>query len=256
MELSKNLKILIESPVKVPSKDLVILQESRDSSNNVDKIAFRTLLQQAEEVNGNKRYYSKNTCNMIVEDLKGKADGRCLFQEIDHPFVSSTDPEIMKKRAIIVELKNCGSMIRNIRLDGNDIIGEVETLSGFMGPSLRDLIIKDKADIGFSLRMFSRVQDHPKMTGVMEVVGPVKTVTYDVVTNPSHSKARVVTLLNENQTFASLLTNDEAAIMECINELSELGEHVNAPRDSIVSDYLKSLVAEAFDNQKTLFFHI
>jgi hypothetical protein len=51
-----------------------------------------------------------------------------------------------------------------------------------MGPSLRDLIIKDKADIGFSLRMFSRVQDHPKMTGVMEVVGPVKTVTYDVVT--------------------------------------------------------------------------
>ncbi len=78
-----NLKILIESPVKVPSDDILILQESRDENNKLNKIAFKTLLQQAEEVNGNKRFYSRNTCNMIVEDLKGKANGRCLFQEID-----------------------------------------------------------------------------------------------------------------------------------------------------------------------------
>ncbi len=83
MELSKDLKILIEGPVRVPNRDLVILRESRDERSNLDKVAFRTLLQQAEEVNGNKRFYSRNTCNMIVEDLKGKANGRCLLQEID-----------------------------------------------------------------------------------------------------------------------------------------------------------------------------
>jgi hypothetical protein len=173
-----------------------------------------------------------------------------------HPFVSSTEPDVVKKRAIIVELKNCGSIIRNIRMENNDVIGEIETLSGFMGPDLRDLIYKDKADIGFSLRMFSRVQNHPKFEGVSEVVGPLKVVTYDVVTNPSHSKARVVSLLNENETIASLMTDDEIAVTECVNELATLGDKINAPSNGIVKEYLKSLISEVFDNQKTIFFNI
>jgi hypothetical protein len=161
----------------------------------------------------------------------------------------------MKRRATIIELKNCGSLIRNIRMEGKNVVAEIESLTGFQGPSFRDLIIKDKADIGFSLRAFSRLKASSTNEGVTEVTGPLRAITYDIVTNPSHKNARVVSLLNENETIASLITDDEQAIMECMNELAL--DDVNPPDNgSVVSDYMKVLIREAFDNHKTIYFNI
>ena len=98
--------------------------------------------------------------------------------------INSNEQEAIKKRAVVVELKNCGSLVSDIFMEGNEVYGIVETLSGFRGPDLRDLIVKDKANIGFSLRMFSRVEPHATLEGVMEVKTPLKPITYDVVTNP------------------------------------------------------------------------
>jgi hypothetical protein len=250
-----DLKIVVEGPTRVANNDLQILTETKDSSGNVEKVVFKAILQESDEVNGNKRIYTKPICGMIVEGLEGKANSRSLYQEIDHPFVSSPDQNVMKRRATIIELKNCGSMIRNIRMEGKKVIAEIESLSGFQGPSFRDLIVKDKADIGFSLRAFSRLKAHNKFEGVTEVTGPLRAITYDVVTNPSHKNARVVSLLNEGETIASLITDDEEAIMECMNELALDG--VNPPDNgTVVSDYMKVLIREAFDNHKPLYFNI
>jgi hypothetical protein len=50
-----------------------------------------------------------------------------------HPITSSAPgDDSFKKRAAVVEIKNCGSLIRNIYMEGKDIVAEVETLSGLI----------------------------------------------------------------------------------------------------------------------------
>ena len=164
------------------NSDIYIIQEEKVNigDTSTTKAIFRTKLQTAEERNGNGRWYSRDVVNEIVNGLKGKARDRSLFQEIDHPFVATSggNDDSFKKRAVITELKNCGSLIRNIYVEGKDVIAEIETLSAFRGPDLRNLIIEDKANIGFSLRMFGRVKPHSTMQGVMEVTTPLRAIKY------------------------------------------------------------------------------
>ena len=108
---------------------MTIIKESYDKETKLSKVIFKTKLQTAEEVNANRRYYSRATCSNIVEGLSTQAKARSLFQEIDHPFAVGSETD-QKRRALTVQLSNCGSLIRDIWVDGNDIIGEVETLSG------------------------------------------------------------------------------------------------------------------------------
>lgn len=129
--------MVMEETFMASPNTLKILQESK-TDDGVDKVKFKVPLQDAEIVNGNRRFYSKNTCNNIVEALKPMAKNRCLFQEIDHPMIGSNDQDSIKKRAIVVELKNCGSLVSDIYMEGNNVYGIVETLSGFRGPDLRD----------------------------------------------------------------------------------------------------------------------
>ena len=39
-----------------------------------------------------------------------------------HPMVASKDPGLMKRRAGTVEYKSCGCLLRNIYMEGDDII--------------------------------------------------------------------------------------------------------------------------------------
>ena len=175
-----NFSILFESTSTITPDDIVILESESKNRDGTERIIFKTKLQTANEINGNRRYYSKDICNNIIENLRPIAKSRSLLQEVDHPFINSSDADVQKKRAVTVDYKNCGSLIRDIYLENNDIVGEIQTLSGFLGPSLRDLIVKDKVNIGFSLRMLGSVKPHPHMEGVSLVTTPIKPITYDV----------------------------------------------------------------------------
>jgi hypothetical protein len=117
-----------------PGNDLHVIHEEKINigDKRANKAIFRARMQTMEEQNGNGRYYSRNVINEIINSLSPKIKNRSLLQEIDHPFVATSAPndESFKKRAVIVELKNCGSMIRNLYLEGKDVIAEIETLSG------------------------------------------------------------------------------------------------------------------------------
>lgn len=127
--MENNLSLLFEvSSVATPA-DITIIKESYDKSTKINKLIFKTKLQTAEEVNGNRRFYSRETCANIVEGLSAQAKSRSLFQEIDHPAAVGSEND-QKRRALTVQLSNCGSLLRDIWIDGNNIIGEVETLSG------------------------------------------------------------------------------------------------------------------------------
>lgn len=127
--MAEELSLLFEVSSTATPADIDIISESYDKETKINKVIFKSKLQTAEEVNANKRYYSKTVCNSIVEGLSKQATSRSLFQEIDHPMSSGNEQE-QKKRALTIQLSNCGSLIRNIWIDGNDIVAEIETLSG------------------------------------------------------------------------------------------------------------------------------
>lgn len=234
--------------------DITIMEESYNREAKVNKIVFKTKLQTANEVNQNNRLYSKEVCGTIVENLRPKADSRSLFQEIDHPFISSSSPDVQKRRAAVIQLSNCGSLIREIYVDGNDIIGVVETLSGFRGPDLYNLIAHDKADIGFSVRMFGKIKPHTSMPNVNEVSLPLKAITYDVVSAPSHKNAKIINFLTEG---FNEFNDGDTLLTESTNEFL-LMENANVPSSSneIINSYLKMVIEEAFSSIKPITFKV
>jgi len=156
-----------------------------------------------------------------------------------------------KKRATVVEIKNCGSLLRNVKYDNNEIIGEIETLSGFRGPDLANLILKDKVDIGFSLRALGSVE--PMTDGTLLVKTPIMPITYDVVSSPSHRNSRVMDFIPEslnelNSDMQVMCEGDELSILEADgihvsqgsqNMLQFIEEIINNKFDSIISGQIQ-----------------
>lgn len=243
--------LLLESTSIVNPEDITILESESKNKDGSERIIFKTKLQSANEINANKRYYSREICNNIVESLRPIAKSRSLLQEIDHPFLNSSDLDLQKKRAVTIDYKNCGSLIKDIYLENNDVVGEIQTLSGFYGPSLRDLIVKDKVNIGFSLRMLGSVKPHPHMEGVNLVTAPLKPITYDVVTNPSHKSARIISFIPES---ASEFVDDSLNLMT-ENEILTL-ENCHLPISSrkVVDEFLMDILKQEFNNIKSFKF--
>lgn len=183
--------------------DIQVINESVDSAGN-PKVIFKCKLQTADEVNQNRRIYSRRICESIVAQLKQKAVSRSLLMEVDHPSLETSDPNVIKRRAATVEIKNCGCVMRDIRMEGNDIIGEVETLSGFNGPEVARMLLYDKVNLGFSLRALGAVEQKPD--GTILVLEPIKPITYDLVSNPSHASARILEYLPESVFAAETVT--------------------------------------------------
>ncbi len=239
MKTNKQMCVVLDVCQIVGNSDIEIIEATTKTPSGVPKAVFKAKLQTLEERNKNGRYYSRDIGREIVETLRPKAKGRSLFQEIDHPMV--LDGEGSKRRAVTVEMKNCGSLIRDIYIEGNNIIGEVETLSGFLGPDVYNLIVHDKADIGYSLRMFGRVETEGA-TGLARVVRPIRPITYDTVTNPSHSTARIMEFLPENinefitqQSDIELLNESTLSIDNL--EMQDINESIYDYVDRIVQDF-------------------
>lgn len=234
--------VLFESFDVVPNSEIEIL-ENTTTQTGVPKLVAKVRLQTLEETNQNKRYYSRAIGDEIVGSLKPKALDRSLFQEIDHP-TPNGDDAAMKRRAITVSLRNSGSLIRDIYREGNEIIGEIETLSGFLGPDLYNTIMYDKADIGFSLRMFGKVVMN-ESTGMATVSKPIRPITYDSVTNPSHKTAKIMKFLPENiNEFVTDSDMNMDLLQESIINIDDL--NISNQNDDIF-DYLDRVVQEAFN---------
>lgn len=234
---------IFERTSVVKNHDIQILEES-DIGGGKGKIAAKACLQEAEVKNKNNRFYSSPICESIVNQLTPKASGRSLLMEVDHPLFISADPEVLKKRASIIEINNCGALIREIGFKNGQINCVFETLSGFKGPDLYNLITKDKVDIGFSLRALGAVET--LQDGTIMVKDPIRPITYDIVSNPSHVTAKVLEFLPES---ASEFIPDEKLICEG-EELEFLGKDhiVMSDGDSTVIRFIDDIINERFDD--------
>ena len=92
----------------------------------------------------------------------------------------------------------------------------------------------------------------------MEVTTPLRAITYDVVSNPSHSGARVLNFLSENHSINSIkdiLLNESDAdnvLFESMDSIIFESEQFCLPGSSKeeCSKYLKKLLTEHFNSLK------
>jgi hypothetical protein len=235
--------LIFEQTSVVPYDQIKIIEET--TVGGKPKLAFSALLQEQDVLNANKRRYSQAICESIVNRLAPRVNNRSCLLEIDHPMFVSSDPDTLKKRAAIVELNNCAAVLRKLELKNGQIIGEIETLSGFKGPDLANLITKDKINIGFSLRALGGVE--PLQDGTLVVTEPIMPITYDIVTNPSHQNARVVTFLPESA-GDFIPENPKTLICENADVMSIIeNDHLRiCDGDSCVVKFIDDIINEQF----------
>lgn len=112
--------------------------------------------------------------------------------------------------------------------------------------------MEDKANIGFSVRMFGKLKQHPTIQEVVEVVSPLKPITYDVVTNPSHKSAHIISFIPES--FSEFNSGD-TLVTESSNQILTLeNAHIPVSSKDILNEYLMMILQESFNNVKTINF--
>lgn len=181
------------------STEITLLEES--TFGGEQKIKFKAKLQEVNIINNNGRSYTDEVLRIIVSQLAPKASERKLLGEMDHPTPQGDDAAKMKRSSTIRIQDSC-VLFTKIEYDGKFILAECETLTNDKGINLYKLL-KDKVTIGFSLRAFGSSTKSP--TGVV-LVSPIglKALTFDVVSNPSHSNAIIYEFLTESEDYLAL----------------------------------------------------
>ena len=199
--MSKTPKHII-APFKIDSKNVQILEESTIGIG-VNRIKFKAILQERDVVNNNKRKYNENILKLIALQLGPKATERKLLAELDHPISHSSDKMTQLKRTATISLKQACVVITKIEYDGRYIVAICETLTTPAGMIVYSLL-KDKVVFGFSLRALGSTMNNPDGT-ITVLEDGFKAITFDVVSNPSHSNAVITEIINESEDLSSII---------------------------------------------------
>ena len=133
-------------------------------------------LQSAEVKNGNGRSYPKEILEREVNNyIEGPIKENRALGELDHPDSS------------IINLKNVSHNIKNIRWEGDDVIGTIEILPTPSGNILTQLF-KNGITVGVSSRGMGSLSDND---GVQEVQDDFELLCWDFVSTPSTPGAYV-----------------------------------------------------------------
>jgi len=195
------------------STSVELLEESTYAGT--PKMKFKAKLQEANVVNNNKRTYPAETLQAIVDQLASKASERKLLGEFDHPSPQG-DPQARMKRSSTISLQSACVLFTKLEFDGRFIIAECETLTNDHGMNLYRLL-KDKVSIGFSLRAFGSSSQRPDGVVVVNPAG-LKALTFDVVSNPSHSNAVIYEFIDESTNIMSVAQN----LLQSQEEVTEI----------------------------------
>ena len=201
------------------SVSVELLEES--TFGGEQRIKFKAKLQERDVTNNNGRSYSDEVLRLIVEQLAPKASERKLVGELDHPSPQG-DTAAKMKRSSTISLKDACVIFTSLEYDGKFIIATCETLTNGSGMNLYRLL-KDKVTIGFSLRAFGSSTKSPTGVTMVSPMG-LKALTFDVVSNPSHSSAVIYEFITES-TDPLMLVNElkeyKNDVIEIITESTE-----------------------------------
>lgn len=204
-----------------------ILQEAEVIKTKPNKAVFRMVMQTADEINKNKRYYPlsvlKEAMTEFEEECISKGQSLC---EMDHPLPTG-DYNVDMIRQTQVMIGNVASIIRDYEFRGTKLIGELETLSNRKGIDLKNLLL-DKVGIGLSMRGLAEIE---KSGNINTVVSPLHIICYDHVLRPSH-QASVVSF-NDVQFMESL---DIIEKTKCKNKTRKINNIIESSNFICTSD--------------------
>jgi len=176
--------LLSTSPIgtQIVTESVTLLNKNHDNL----KIRFKAVLQSFDKLNRNGRIYPKHKMVKAVEELKYFVQNRELLGEFGHP-----ENVVTPERLFVIHPQHISHIIRNIWMEGDLVVGEIET-TGPWGPHLAKLIL-DKANVGFSGRIYVSKWDRDYKTGAIRVAddADVRIITYDAVIIPSHKEAYI-----------------------------------------------------------------
>jgi hypothetical protein len=161
-------------------------------------------LQTAETKNGNGRYYPREILEREVKNyIDGPIKENRALGELDHPDSS------------IINLKNVSHNIKNIRWDGDDVVGTIEILPTPSGNILTELF-RNGITVGVSSRGMGSLQ--PNSKGVQEVQDDFELLCWDFVSTPSTPGAYVHPI-SEGLDPSTTASNTYHKINEIITEI-------------------------------------
>lgn len=198
---NRSMYFLIESPQ--------IMQIPKIIKKNPDRIRMECCLQTLGVLNRNKRRYREKDFKEALEGIKDRIQEGGFVGELDHP----TKFDDMKRQLTVLYSRS-SHRILEIGIDGNKVIGVVETLRTPMGKILKNLS-EDGIPVGFSFRGAGEVNRVTESGNFyFEVTAPLHIVTWDSVSYPSHKEAKIVrisenTFDNVRESLAPLCESTE-----------------------------------------------
>ena len=203
--------------------DYSLLQEIKVVSPDAStyKIKGSSILQTLDEINGNRRLYTRAIGEIYVNSGSEKIARGRLLGEMDHPYIKNPKDPNEVKRQMMVLWEKVSHKFDKMWIEGNNICCVLETLSNRNGMDLARIASIDQVPIGFSCRAVGKVKPRTvNGQSVMEVVQPTMFVTYDAVTDPSHKTAEmtdiseVITNANQMQKMRSVVENSESVALD------------------------------------------
>ena len=129
------------------------------------------ILATAEVKNGNGRYYSKDLWEREIDKYMEVVNENRATGELDHP------------ESTIINLKNVSHIIRQIRWEGDKLIGKIEILPTTSGNILKALI-ENNVMVGVSSRGMGSLKEMNE--GTLEVQDDFELLCWDFVSTPSN----------------------------------------------------------------------
>ena len=177
--MSKPMKLLTEWMPLAVSPDTI--KESK--MENGGKIFLRGVLQRCDTLNQNGRIYPRSVLEReMINYQKFISENRALG-ECDHPDTS------------VIELKNVSHIVREAKLNGDDVVGTIELLDTPAGKILQALV-----ESGVTLGISSRgVGSTINESGNQVVQDDFQLICFDMVSEPSTPGAF---MLSEGKDFS------------------------------------------------------
>lgn len=152
-------------------------EQIKEQTSSGAKVRLSGVIQRADALNQNGRIYPKEILSREIRNYqKFIAENRALG-ECDHPDSS------------IINLKNVSHIMKEVRMEGDEVFGSLELLNTPSGKILQSLV-----EGGVRLGISSRGVGSTKKEGDYNVVGDdFVLICFDVVAEPSTAQAFLYT---------------------------------------------------------------
>lgn len=170
-----------------------------ETSNNIERVVEKTdsgqqmyiegIYAQAEVINGNKRFYSREVMEgSIGRYIAEYVDRGRALGELNHPDYPMPDPSEAAVR------------ICEMRMEGNDVYGKALVLNTPKGQTVRGLL-EGGFRMGVSTRALGSLRE--RNDGIKEVQKDLMFTAVDCVDNPSAPDAYVNSIMESNRWMLS-----------------------------------------------------